>query len=395
MSHIQPPQNWCSSFLSSWFVMGFGLAMTSLVMTTGRVASAQDEAVEPKIDFTQTIKPIIDARCATCHNEEEEEGGLNLNDLDIYEDYVEPGKPLESALFQCLTGSNDWSQMPPEEDNAGDPLEPCTQSEMALIFLWIQQGASFEGVPEPEEKEEAVKSAAHRLFLFSGYFHPAIVHFPIALITISAFFIIFCFKNESLSDDAAYYLLFFGTLSSVVACIFGWAFAERNPVAISDFALGINRHRWFGIGATVLAIITTIIGWRARADVMKDKNGMWKFGVILTAALMGVVGHQGGEEVYGEGVYDRAAEKLIPEFWPFSSEKENSDKPDDENAEANSANQGSGESDNDNAGSSDEKQNDDDSSSGYGDNSSNDSGNGEEDDNGSPPSDPTLNKSGP
>ncbi|MEC9094906.1 MAG: hypothetical protein VX438_19515, partial [Planctomycetota bacterium] len=95
---------------------------------------------------------------------------------------------------------------------------------------------------------------------------------------------------------------------------------------LTNFELGINRHRWFGIGATVLAIITTVIGWRARNEVMLvNRSGMWKFGVILTAALMGVVGHQGGEEVYGEGVYERAAEKLIPEYWPFASEdKENS-----------------------------------------------------------------------
>lgn len=295
--------------------------------------SGQDEAQEPKIDYTTTIKPIIDARCTTCHNENDEEGGLNLDDLEMFQEYVVSGKPLESGIFQSLTGSNDLSQMPPEEDNDGNPLEPCTPSEMALIFLWIQQGASFEGVPVEEKKEEAPKSPAERIFLFSGYFHPAIVHFPIALITMSAFFIIVFFRNDALSDDAAFYLLLFGALSSIVACVFGWAFAERNPVAMTDMALGINRHRWFGIGATVLALISTFLGWRARNEVLSNRSGLWKFGVIITAALMGVVGHQGGEEVYGEGVYDRAAQKLIPEYWPFAKEdqkktEEQSDQPD-------------------------------------------------------------------
>ena len=293
-----------------------------LFWNSGRSVS-QDEAQVPKIDFTKSIKPIIDTRCATCHNEDDEEGGLDLNDTERLLEYVTAGEPLESGLYQSLTGAEGLSVMPPEEDNDGNALDPCTNSEMALIYLWIQQGGSLAGV-KVEPKEEATQSAARRIFLFTGYFHPAVVHFPIALITMSAVFIVLFFRIESLSDDAAYYLLFFGTLSSIVACVFGWAFADKNPVALTDFSIGINRHRWFGIGATVLALVSVILGWRARNEVIGKRSGLWKFGVIITAALMGLVGHQGGEEVYGEGMYERAAQKLIPEFWPFG-EPEKSD----------------------------------------------------------------------
>ena len=357
-----------------------------VVVSTDSVS--QDEAVEPKIDFTTTIKPIIDARCATCHNEDDEEGGLDLNDLERLMEYVVAEKPLESALFQCLTASNDLSQMPPEEDNEGNPLEPCTQSEMALIFLWIQQGASFEGV-KVEEKEEETRSGIQRLFLFSGYFHPAIVHFPIALITMSAFFIIVFFRNETLSDDAAFFLLLFGTLAAIAASVLGWAFADKNPVAVTDFTIGINRHRWFGIGATALALISTILGWRARSDMNGKSGGAWKFGVILTAALMGLVGHQGGEEVYGEGMYERAAEKLIPEYWPFGKDDE---KQGDENQPAEKE-----KDDSDDQGNSGDSQNqpEDDNSSNDADpddkGSPTDDGNSD-DKKGGPPVDPTINK---
>lgn len=311
---------------SFFLVFGFVLWLNSMAV------HSQDEATEPKIDFTKVIKPILEARCTTCHNEADEEGGVNLDDLDVLAEYVTAGEPLESPLFQSLTAAGGLSQMPPEEDNDGNLLDPCTPSEMALIYMWIRQGASLEGV-KVEQQEEEKKSSAYRLFLFSGYFHPAIVHFPIALITISAFFIIFFFRNDALSDDAAFFLLLFGTLASIAASVMGWAFADKNPVAITDFSIGINRHRWFGIGATVLALISTILGWRARNEVLANRSGAWKFGVILTAALMGWVGHQGGEEVYGEGMYERAAEKLIPEFWPFGfEEKEKPNKGGDEKA---------------------------------------------------------------
>ncbi|MEC9092252.1 MAG: c-type cytochrome domain-containing protein, partial [Planctomycetota bacterium] len=200
-----------TTFLTLVFFLVFVIGLPSLT-------KGQEQAREPKIDYLKTIKPILDHRCSTCHDSESSAAGLDLEDLDLLQDYLTPGKPLESSLFQSLTGSNDLPQMPPEEDDEGDPLEPCLQSEIALIYLWIQQGASFEGVNTNVAKpKEQSLSPAYRIFLFSGYFHPAVVHFPIALITLSAFFIIFFFRNESISDDAAFYLLLFGTLSSVVA----------------------------------------------------------------------------------------------------------------------------------------------------------------------------------
>lgn len=329
--------------------------LTACLLVAGySTLPAQDGATEPKIDFEKTIKPILEARCTNCHNAEDEEGGLDLTDRERLMEYIEPGKPLESSLYDSLTGANDMEQMPPEEDNDGNPLAPCTNQEMALIYYWIQQGASFEGAQPVEKKEEAPKSAAYRIFLFTGYFHPAIVHFPIALITMSAVFIILFFRLESLSDDAAYYLLFFGTLAAVVACVMGWAFADRNPVSITNMDKGINWHRWSGIIATVVALITVIIGWRARSEIMQRNrsNGLWKFGVILTAVLMGLVGHQGGEEVYGEGMYDRAAKKLIPEYWPFKSDKKaNGNQPaQDQAAETNKADDKTGQPADDEAG---------------------------------------------
>ena len=303
------------------------------------IVYGQDESTEPKIDFTKTIKPIIETRCSTCHNEADEEGGLNLDDPERLAEYVTSGEPLESGLFQSLTGANGLSLMPPEEDNDGNPLESCSNAEMALIYLWIQQGASFAGVEVPEKDTEEAKSAAQRIFLFSGYLHPAIVHFPIALITMSAFFIVVFFRYESLADDAAYYLLFFGTLSAIVGCVVGWAYADRNPVSITDWSISINRHRWMGIAATLLALVCVVLGWRSRNDIAANGkgSGLWKFGVILTAALMGVVGHQGGEEVHGEGMYERAAEKLIPEFWPFGAKNEEKQVPDPANENADSS----------------------------------------------------------
>ena len=293
------------------------LVMMAMLVAVSLKSNGQEgEATEPKIDFTTHIQPILQTNCTTCHNESDEEGGLNLENMTSLMEFVVIGKPLESGLYRSITGTHGQEKMPPAEDNEGNALTPLAKGDLALLYLWIQQGASLENV-KVEKIPKDDRSVPTRVFLFTGYFHPAIVHFPIALLTISAFFIVFCFRNASLSDDAAYYLLLLGTLSAIVSSVLGWAFAERSPVDIWDFSLGINRHRWFGIGATSLAVISTVLGWRSRNEVIGSRSGSWKLGVLLTAALIGIVGHQGGEEVYGEGFYDRAAERLIPEYWPF------------------------------------------------------------------------------
>lgn len=354
----------------------------------------QDEATDPVVRFDM-IKPILEKNCVTCHNAEDEAGGANLEDVDAVKEYIESGKPLESTLYQSILGTDGMSKMPPEEDDDGNELAPLTDLEVLAIHTWIIQGASFEGAAIKEKVAET-RSIAYRSFLFSGYFHPAIVHFPIALFTISAFFVVFCFRSEVLADDAAYYLLLLGTLSSIVACVFGWAFAERSPVDLWDLSKGINRHRWVGIGTTVVAMISTFLGWRARNDVMgKRSNGMWKFGVVVSAAMIGLVGHQGGEEVYGEGFYDKAAEKLDIPFWPFKPEKEAEETADavDQNAAKNEAKQDADattvEPDKDGDGSGPDKSGSDESG---GDKNATDGSKNEEKKSDSPPVDPTIKK---
>ena len=108
----------------------FFLAIAIVLGLNSMPVHSQDEATEPKIDFTKVIQPIFEARCTSCHNEDDEEGGVNLNDLEMVAEYLTAGKPLESPLFQSLTGAGGLSQMPPEEDNDGNELDPCTPSEM-------------------------------------------------------------------------------------------------------------------------------------------------------------------------------------------------------------------------------------------------------------------------
>jgi len=91
------------------------------------------------IDFERQIEPIIKERCLECHSQDKRKGGLSLA---TYADALDggrngpairPGNAARSILIHRVTGAVE-PQMPKDED-------PLTPREVALIRLWINQGA--------------------------------------------------------------------------------------------------------------------------------------------------------------------------------------------------------------------------------------------------------------
>jgi WD40 repeat protein len=91
--------------------------------------------------YQKEIEPILKNRCFVCHSGPEKRGKL---DLSTYETLIKggkrgspivPGKSLDSLLVK-LCGRTQKPFMPPlDEDN------PMTPMELALVKLWIDQGA--------------------------------------------------------------------------------------------------------------------------------------------------------------------------------------------------------------------------------------------------------------
>jgi WD40 repeat protein len=116
------------------------------------VASADDKkpAVEPirvvaldrqaPVTYEKDVEPILVNKCAFCHSGIQKEGKL---DMATYETLLKggksgspvvPGKSAESRLYK-MAGRTDKPFMPPKGE------EPLTPEELALIKLWIDQGA--------------------------------------------------------------------------------------------------------------------------------------------------------------------------------------------------------------------------------------------------------------
>lgn len=149
------------------FLGPFALTTASALWIATLVASSQSAAprnqpTTTRVDFARQIQPLLAKRCLECHSADKRKGGLSFA---TYADALEggrngavirPGNSAASLMVHRLTGEVE-PQMPKDED-------PLTASELALVRLWIDQGAretpSGPAAPQPWEAPLALRRPA-------------------------------------------------------------------------------------------------------------------------------------------------------------------------------------------------------------------------------------------
>jgi mono/diheme cytochrome c family protein len=138
------------------------MRFSSIVLLSGLalpvIAARGDDA--RAVDYVQDIKPIFAKHCTACHGAEKQKSGLRLDSVGLAKrggdsgPAIEPGKSAESLLVQAITGAEGVAAMPPKGE------APLTSDEIALLKLWIDQGAKG-----PDETSSGpVKGANHWAF---------------------------------------------------------------------------------------------------------------------------------------------------------------------------------------------------------------------------------------
>lgn len=109
------------------------------------------EQPDSLIVFEHLIKPLLESKCNSCHNENKLKGGLNLTSKELIieggenGDVISSGDVYESEIFKrVILPSTSKKAMPP-----GGPS--LTYNEASLLAWWIKSGASFE-VPITEHE---------------------------------------------------------------------------------------------------------------------------------------------------------------------------------------------------------------------------------------------------
>ncbi len=143
----------------------------SLLTLLPTLAPAQDEkkpAVQPikvvalarkePIVYEKDIEPIFVNKCAFCHSGNVKEGRFDVSSYDTVlkggkrGKPVVPGKSAESLLVR-LAGKTEKPSMPPKNE------EPLAPEELALLKLWIDQGAKPPVSTGPRERPKIVVGA--------------------------------------------------------------------------------------------------------------------------------------------------------------------------------------------------------------------------------------------
>jgi len=217
------------------------------------------------------------------------------------------------------------------------PAGPLSEGELSVMETWIDEGATWpEGVvlvsaklPREKQTEGTVGSAkekdslsvsnfAERAFGAIGYFHPAVVHFPIALLIFGGAAAGLSFFTGSRAQAIAFHCLIWGTLSAVLAAIMGWSFAAEkgypswtiipDSTSLADTQL-LFRHRWTGVAVAVLSIVILSMAIVAKKFPQSSVRHVWKLGMLVLVLLVSITGHQGGELVYGD-ILAKAIERI-------------------------------------------------------------------------------------
>jgi hypothetical protein len=106
-----------------------------------------------QVSFSQNVKPILDAKCLSCHDgtgEGSTRSGFNVKTYDSLMlgtklgKVIVPGDAVSSTLYRLISHqASPEIHMPPHggQSLAKGKGEPLTDGEIGTIKLWINQGA--------------------------------------------------------------------------------------------------------------------------------------------------------------------------------------------------------------------------------------------------------------
>jgi hypothetical protein len=137
---------------------------TILVVLLGTTAAQADDAED---FFEKQVRPILVARCLSCHGPEKQESGLRLDSSAALLEggdggvVVEPGEPQQSRLIQAVLYGDEDLQMP--------PTGRLPQAELEALSQWVARG-----LPWPETATLHGNAAEH--WSFQPVRRPALPH---------------------------------------------------------------------------------------------------------------------------------------------------------------------------------------------------------------------------
>lgn len=249
-------------------------------------APAQEDVLGRAL--AREVRELFRLTCLECHSEEmaKPKGDfgyvLDLARIAANPDLVVPGKPDESEIYLLVHED----EMPGEDSEYGN----LSDLQKELVRRWIELGA-----PAPEATETAATTveppsrasrftATQRTVRWFGQFHPASVHFPVALFVVAAL------AHFWGMVPACLFCLRVSAVTSPLAAAMGWANAEFASFTSKSATL-LEWHRWLGVAAAVVAVLAWLLA--------KREGRLFRIALYGGTVLVLVAGALGGALVHG------------------------------------------------------------------------------------------------
>lgn len=124
----------------------------------------QLENVDSVMVYRDMIYPMLANKCVSCHNNDEQRGGLNMHQADLFMEggengpVIAPGNTIESEMFRRVTlQQHNEKFMPPNG-------EPLSYDEIKMLEWWINDGADLEKELVGYEIPVPIQQVIRRLF---------------------------------------------------------------------------------------------------------------------------------------------------------------------------------------------------------------------------------------
>ena len=143
----------------------------------------------------------------------------------------------------------------------------------AVASIWMERAIRSEsyqllGLRRPAAEAWGALLVTIHLLRLLGRLHPAIVHFPIALLVVAAALEAWqVLRRKPSLAPATPVCVFLGAMSPALASLFGWFLAEGEDTEL------LSLHKWVGLATTGLAVVAALLVRKAERLVGELRHG--------------------------------------------------------------------------------------------------------------------------